>query len=120
MLSYISTIIFRQSLEACNQTIHQERKFIVQESKLLELFSTCKECTSFFSGNVSRIQGTLLIINFKWKDCGVTGTWKNQEMIGSMPALNLLLSAGLSVPGDKLQFCSKRIDFRICVLQDSN
>ena len=105
MLPYISTIICRQSLETCNQTIDQERKFIVQESKLLDLFSICKEYTSFCSVDVS-------------KDCGVTGTWKNQEMIGSMPALNLLSPAGLSVSGNKMQFYSKRIDFRICVLQD--
>ena len=115
MLPYIST---RQSLETCNQTIDQERKFIVQESKLLDLFSICKEYTSFCSADVSRIQGTVVIINFKCKDCGVTGTWKNQEMIGSMPALNLLSPAGLSVSGNKMQFYSKRIDFRICVLQD--
>ena len=57
-------------------------------------------------------------INFKCKDCGVTGAWKNQEMIDSMPALNLLLSAGLTVSGNRMKFCSKRIDFRICVLQD--
>ena len=114
----ISTIIFRQSLEACNQTIHQKTKFIVQESKLLELFSIFKECTSFCSVNVSRIQSTLVTINFKCKYCDVTGTWKNQEMTGIMPALNLLLSAGLRVSGNKIQFYSKRINFRICVLQD--
>ena len=58
--------------------------------------------------NVSRIQSTFFIIGFKYKDCGVTGTCKNQEMIGSMAALNLLLSAGLSVSGNKMQFYSKK------------
>ena len=118
MLPYISTIIFRQSLEAGNQTIHQKTKFIVQESNLLELFSICKECTSFCSVNISRIQGTLVTINFKCKYCDVTETWKNQEMTGIMPALNVLLSAGLSVSGNKIQFYSKKINFRICVLLD--
>ena len=48
------------------------------------------------------------MIGFKYKDCGVIGTCKNQEMIGSMPALNLLLSAGLSISGNKMQFYSKK------------
>ena len=110
MLPYISTIICRHSLEACNHTIHWEKKFIVQgKVNYWSYFPYVK------SG--SRIQSTFTIIKFKYKDCGVTGTWKNREMAGSMPSLNLLLSAGLSISGIKIQFYSKKKFFRICVLQ---
>ena len=64
------------------------------------------ECTSFWSLNISRIQGILVILNFKCQDCGLTGIWKNQEMIGSMPSITLLLPAGLSFSGNKMQFYS--------------
>ena len=61
-------------------------------------------------------------MNFKCKDCGVTGTWKNQEMIVNMLALNLLLSAGLSFSGNKMQFYSKKmfLQFLYCKTEISH
>ena len=110
ILPYIYTIICRQSLEACNQTKHQERNFIVQESKLLELLYLLLLCQCIQD---SKHFGH---INFKCKYCGVTGRWKNQDMIGRMPELKLLLSAGLSVSGNKMQSISKELilEFLYC------
>lgn len=76
-----------------------EKKFVVFEGNLLELFQRCPECRS---GNVSLTQrevGTMLVITTDCVTCGKTGKWESQPYMERRPAGNVLLSASLLFAG---------------------
>ena len=83
----------------CNDSLRDENKYLVIESCLLELLSACKLWSGQCSADVAQVIGTLVEISFSCKECGATGTWKNQSFHNKMPALNLLLSAAIGVSG---------------------
>ncbi|XP_060759898.1 uncharacterized protein LOC132870278 [Neoarius graeffei] len=78
---------------------HEDTKYIVFETKLLDLFKLCWDCRS---GNVcisKRLMGTLLIITVECYSCTSTNKWESQPFYQSRPAGNLLLSAATLFAG---------------------
>lgn len=78
---------------------HEDTKYIVFETKLLDLFKLCRDCRS---GNVcisKRLMGTLLIITVECYSCTSTNKWESQPFYQSRPAGNLLLSAATLFAG---------------------
>ncbi|XP_060754019.1 uncharacterized protein LOC132864618 isoform X1 [Neoarius graeffei] len=78
---------------------HEDTKYIVFETKLLDLFKLCRDCRS---GNVcisKRLMGTLLIITVECYSCTSTNKWESQPFYQSRPAGNLLLCAATLFAG---------------------
>ncbi|XP_071498945.1 uncharacterized protein [Diadema antillarum] len=80
----------------------KEEKFIVFESKLLELFQVCISC---LSRNVRiekvcpRSYGSMLKVVATCLGCGNVREWQSQPKIGNLMAGNLLLSAAILFGG---------------------
>lgn len=77
----------------------QERKYIVFESKLLQLFQTCPVCSGDCQSSVKETRGTLVSIIQICKNCIFEHTWHSQPFIHQMPVGNLLLSAAILMTG---------------------
>lgn len=78
---------------------HEDNKYIVFETKLLDLFKLCRDCGS---GNVyikKRVMGTLLIITVECYSCDKSSKWESQPFYQNRPAGNLLLSAATLFAG---------------------
>ncbi len=76
-----------------------EKKYIVFESQLLELFDKCPECASDSFGEVVSVQGTLVKIHQRCTVCDAERIWDSQPYIRKMPVGNLLLSGAILVSG---------------------
>ena len=82
--------------------LHDERKFIVFESKLKELFSQCVHCPNCGREvkNVTlKTKGSLATIE-NLGCCEKPLRWQTQPFVSSMAAGNLLLSAGILFTGN--------------------
>lgn len=74
-------------------------KFLVYETELLDLFSSCPSCTSPTLGEIDHCRGTFITV---FQECGVCGyqrTWRSQPMIGAIPAGNFELSCAILFSG---------------------
>ncbi|KXJ05053.1 hypothetical protein AC249_AIPGENE28460 [Exaiptasia diaphana] len=80
---------------------HTERKYIVFESYLLELFRWCPVCNGPSEGKIVDTMGTFIKIVQKCKDadCQQEKVWTNQNFVRTMPVGNLLLSAAILMSG---------------------
>lgn len=76
-----------------------ERKFIVFESKLLDLFSSCHRCASPALACIKQIVGSMLKIEQNCGVCGHQKIWTSQPTTGAIPAGNLLMSAAILFSG---------------------
>ena len=77
-----------------------ERKFIVFESLLIQLFTICVACHKTGANAViSAIIGTMVVVEQSCKTCGNKWRWASQPYIGGMAAGNLLLSASILFAG---------------------
>ncbi|WAR31785.1 hypothetical protein MAR_034327 [Mya arenaria] len=89
---------------------HEEAKFIVNESCLNELLTTCTSC-----GMCTNIQkcaiGTGLIVKIICHACEYTKVWYSQKMCGRMPAGNLLLSGAILFSGESPSKVIKMLGF---------
>ncbi|XP_056014379.1 uncharacterized protein LOC125647123 [Ostrea edulis] len=77
----------------------EERKFIVSESQLLDLFNCCKMCHRFARADVQQVVGTMVRIVTECMFCGYSWQWCSQPSIGTIPAGNLALSASILFSG---------------------
>ncbi|XP_063950920.1 uncharacterized protein LOC129260174 isoform X2 [Lytechinus pictus] len=78
---------------------HEERKYIVFESNLMQLFKCCQKCSS---GNVittKTVIGTFLRVTCECVTCNNLSKWDSQPRYGSAPAGNILLSASTLFAG---------------------
>ena len=79
---------------------HKERKFIVFESALLQLFRVCFACLSHnVKPPIIKIVGTFISIIQICGSCGKQFHWQSQPMIGNIAAGNILLSASILFSG---------------------
>lgn len=76
-----------------------ETKFIVSKSKLIELFSACRRCHRHAVDCVQHLVGTMVKIVAECQFCGLSWHWCSQPHLGSIPAGNLGLSAGILFSG---------------------
>ena len=75
------------------------QKFLVYETQLLELFSTCPVCAGPTLGEIELCRGTYIAV---FQDCGICGhqrKWRSQPFIGNIPAGNLELSSTILFSG---------------------
>ena len=75
----------------------KDRKFLVFESQLMQLFQQCHRCGLEVKLETS-IRGTLLVVNGTCPD-GHVLQWQSQPMVRGMAAGNLLLSAAILLCG---------------------
>ena len=76
----------------------EDRKFIVYESHLDKLFSICSICTHT-SRVTKHVIGSFIAITQFCAVCGINKYWTSQPMIGNLPAGNLHLSAAIYFSG---------------------
>ncbi|XP_052084466.1 uncharacterized protein LOC127721708 [Mytilus californianus] len=78
----------------------KERKFIVFETELNDLFRECVECRKTLTSEeiVKKVTGTLIQININC-DCGYSKSWKSQPMSNTMPVGNLVLAGAILFSG---------------------
>ena len=81
---------------------HTECKYIIPESKILELASRipCTECGNRQEVAIHKVLGTALVVRLKCSDCHSLELWKNQPFLGNPPVLNLVLSAAILFTGN--------------------
>ncbi|KAL5011915.1 hypothetical protein ScPMuIL_010466 [Solemya velum] len=92
-----------------------ERKFGVSESKLLELFTVCSSCSGATNGSIKQILGTMVKIETECGFCRTIRKWDSQPMVGSIPAGNLALSAGILFTGSISAKALRMLEFmRVC------
>jgi hypothetical protein len=90
----------KKTVSSGRSDILTERKFVVFESCLLQLFLICHACFSVgCSAAVSAVIGTMVIIRQKCDLCGETTSWNSQPYIRAIPAGNLLLSPAILFAG---------------------
>jgi len=84
---------------------HNQRKYIVFESSLLELFQCCPICTNASEGIISDIKGTWVKVTQRCTDsnCNYERVWTNHKYAKTMPVGNLLLSAAILLSGLYIQ-----------------
>ncbi|XP_061192241.1 uncharacterized protein LOC133200466 [Saccostrea echinata] len=81
------------------KAVWKERKFIVFESHLLELFKSCPSCASLCLFQIKKIIGSLVKVDQTCGTCGYERTWDSQPITGSVTSGNLLLSAAILFTG---------------------
>ena len=83
------------------QSIHKEPKYLVFESSLKQLISWCHcpECGSCDITSKRSTSGTQLTVTLCCEACNKASTWKSQPNLGTFPAGNILLSAGILFAG---------------------
>ena len=82
-----------------NCTPATQRKYIVFESQLLDLFKTCPSCSSPSLADIKQIVGSMVKIHQSCGICGFSRIWDSQPSIGAVPAGNLLMSAAILFSG---------------------
>ncbi len=76
----------------------EETKYIVFESCLLLLFTTCPSCNQKVEPT-NQTLGTLLRVTQFCEECEYYRKWDSQPFINNVPAGNLLLSASILFAG---------------------
>ncbi len=75
----------------------EDRKYLVFEKNLMELFQFCPSRHCGAPCNVSRstakCHGSMLVVTQECTLCDYTRRWSSQPMIGNIPAGNLLISS---------------------------
>lgn len=81
--------------------LHKERKFIVFQSCLDEMFKVygCAKCGTKDMQRRQREIGTMLLVVFRCTSCGTERSWTSQPYCGSTPAGNILLSTAIVCAG---------------------
>lgn len=78
--------------------VHKERKFIVFESKLRQLFASCQCCHQPCQVRFNVDKGSLLEVESTCRG-GHTRSWESQPFLNEKPAGNALLAAALLFAG---------------------
>lgn len=89
------------SIPHCPDNPAEQRKFLVFESSLMELFQTCRKkgCSAEVTGMQQLISGSRLIVKTKCSS-GCSCIWSSQPLLSKMGAGNLLLSAAVLFSGN--------------------
>ncbi|XP_071496168.1 uncharacterized protein [Diadema antillarum] len=74
---------------------HLEPKYIVFESKLLELFRLCRSCGSENVAISTAVKGTYVKVSSECWSCQAADSWESQTWYHNRPAGNLILSAAI-------------------------
>lgn len=77
----------------------RERKFLVYEGQLMDLFGNCPSCAQPIYGEIQQIKGSFITITQDCGFCAFQRTWSSQPFIGSIPAGNFELSCALLFSG---------------------
>ena len=81
----------------------QERKYIVFESNLMELFQICPAPACGGPCNIrrstARCHGSMLVLTQECTLCDFKRKWTSQPMIGNLPAGNILMSSAILYAG---------------------
>lgn len=85
---------------------HKEKKYIVHEAQLLELFRRCPVCASHCTVDTVTV-GTLLKVTQQCPRCHHYRQWSSQPMVKSIPAGNLQLCAAVLFTGSSFSQISK-------------
>ena len=79
--------------------LEKQMTFLVFESALMLLFSTCVACGSAFVSIKRHIMGSFLSVKQVCSQCNNSFTWESQPFISNIPAGNLLTSAAILYTG---------------------
>ena len=84
-------------------TISKEKKYVVFESMLDELFmeNKCSLCGGSTINIGKREVGTCVFFKTRCMNDHIIMDWKSQPLLGKMPAFNLLMSAAIFCSGNK-------------------
>ena len=77
----------------------KEMCFLVYESALLLLFTTCAVCNSHATNIKKVVKGSFLRITQLCSSCKYQRVWESQPFIGKTPAGNILTSAAILFAG---------------------
>ena len=76
-----------------------DRKYIVYETQLLELFKTCSACSSPALVEIKQVVGSMVKIQQSCGLCNFNRVWESQPYAGAIPAGNLLISCAILFSG---------------------
>ena len=95
-----TTLIYRcdESDDDSHKSVAQQM-YLVFESALLLLFTTCVYCGQATSSINKAVRGTFLRITQLCDVCGRSRIWESQSFIGTVPAGNILLSSAILYSG---------------------
>ena len=79
--------------------LEKQLTFLVFESALMLLFSTCVACGSAFVSIKRNVIGSFLSVKQVCSQCNNTFVWESQPYISNIPAGNLLTSAAILYTG---------------------
>ena len=100
--------------------LEKQMTFLVFESALMLLFSTCVACGSAFVSIKHHIMGSFLSVKQVCSQCNNSFTWESQLFISNIPAGNLLTSAAIlytgSLPAKALRIFRSLICATISIL----
>ena len=106
MLLNLATAYFESSTSTTESDDYvpaeKQSTYLVFESALLLLFSTCFFCRSPFSTIEKWTVGSLLCIKQICSQCNGSFTWDSQPYIGKVPTGNVLISAAILYTGSLL------------------
>ncbi|XP_070548687.1 uncharacterized protein [Ptychodera flava] len=86
--------------ESCETDSPQfQRKFIVFEPNLLQLFQACPVCQHDADSRIKQQIGSYIVITQSCQNCSYNREWASQPMVNSIPAGNILLSASILFAG---------------------
>ena len=77
----------------------EQRKFIIFEQQLLELFRSCRACAAPIVGYITTLDGNLIQVVQKCKKCSFIHTLYSQPYIHQLPAGNMLMSCSILMCG---------------------
>jgi solute carrier family 8 (sodium/calcium exchanger) len=77
----------------------RQRKYIVFESNLLGLFSSCPVCAGHAEAQIAKVLGTLVSVSQVCTNCGYTRLWNSQPFVNQMALGNLILSGAMLFTG---------------------
>ncbi|XP_076088805.1 uncharacterized protein LOC143059203 [Mytilus galloprovincialis] len=96
-----------QEMRNIHVPVEEDSKFIVFQSHLMELFTTCTKCMADTVGEIMYTRGSMVKIKQECKICLYVRFWFSQPFVGNKPAGNLSISAGIlfsgSVPSKALR-----------------
>ncbi|XP_057297107.1 uncharacterized protein LOC130626005 [Hydractinia symbiolongicarpus] len=95
------------------RSILKEKKFVVFESMLDEIFNLlpCRSCDGTATSIEKHEQGTCVLYKGYCINEHVVFDWKSQPMLGKMPAFNLLLSSAIFCSGNTYERVKKVANF---------
>ena len=92
---FVYLVLYSYRLE----THLQEKKFIVCEDQLMDLFKICPKCCGSANASIAHTVGTLIKVNVTCELCQHSYSWYSQPFLGSVPAGNLAVSSAILYSG---------------------